>query len=287
MDFTFRAHVHALRGFVEDEQLRLRREPAGEGNFLLIAATQRTARRIRPVSLHPEVADEIQREQFLRAEPQPRTGKNPPVNRHRHVVRDGHFENHAVATAIFRHIRDAMCDRFLRRANGDTLAVQQNFSSISGRDAEQDSRQFRPPRADQAGHADNFARANIERDILYAARRAADVLERENNFSGCAFGGRINGGDFAADHEFNEFGLGQRSSRRKEALINCRLPIADCRLGSLSLVTSAATNIARAHAFAIAQHRHSISERKNFLQPMRDVDDADAARPQIFHDGEQ
>ena len=41
VDFALRADVHALRRLVEDEQLRLRREPAGEGDFLLVAAAER------------------------------------------------------------------------------------------------------------------------------------------------------------------------------------------------------------------------------------------------------
>ena len=51
----------------------------------------------------------------LRAEAQPRSGKNPAMNRHRHVLRDGHFENHAVPPAVFRHIGDAVRDGLLRR----------------------------------------------------------------------------------------------------------------------------------------------------------------------------
>jgi hypothetical protein len=40
----------------------------------------------------------------------------------------------------------------------------------------------------------------------------------------------------------------------------------------------------RGDALAVAQHGYSICQRENFLHPMRDVDYADALRPEIPHD---
>ena len=61
-----------------------------------------------------EVADVIQGERSFRAETEPSPGKNAAVNGHGDVGSDGHFENHAVAAAVFGHIGDAVRDGFAR-----------------------------------------------------------------------------------------------------------------------------------------------------------------------------
>ena len=72
VNLGLRADIHALRRLVEDEQLRLRREPAGERDFLLIAAAQATPPGASgPEALIAEIADEIARAAPLRAEAQP------------------------------------------------------------------------------------------------------------------------------------------------------------------------------------------------------------------------
>ena len=43
---AFRAHIDAARRLIQDDQLRLHREPAGEQHFLLVAAGQILDRRL-------------------------------------------------------------------------------------------------------------------------------------------------------------------------------------------------------------------------------------------------
>ena len=131
-------------------------------------------------------------------------------------------------TTILRHVGDALRNGFRRRLNRDPLAVEVNLARVAGRNAEEDARKFRAARADQAGQADDFSRANIEGDIVHPAGRAAKVLEGENYFAGHAFGGRIDRRDLAPDHQLDEFGLGNGSRRCEGVLFNFRFPIADC-----------------------------------------------------------
>ena len=72
------------------------------------------ARSLGPISPHIELANQIQGELSFPAEAQPRAGKKPPMNSHRHVRRNRHVENDSMPAAIFRYISDAMGDGILR-----------------------------------------------------------------------------------------------------------------------------------------------------------------------------
>ena len=69
-----------------------------------------------------------------------------------------------------------MGDGFARRGNGDALSAEQDFAGIGGRDAEQNTRQFRAPCTDESSEADDFASANVERHRANAASSAAEIF---------------------------------------------------------------------------------------------------------------
>src|SRR5262245_38929905 len=106
--------------------------------------------RIRAVSSHVELPDELQAQLPFCAEAQPRAGEYALMNRHRDIVREWQFEYDAVATPIFRYVGDTVCDRFLRRTNRDALTVKHDFACVGGREAEQNSGQFGASRANQS-----------------------------------------------------------------------------------------------------------------------------------------
>ena len=58
---------------------------------------------------------------------QPGVRENPAMNGHRHVLCDGHFENDAMPSPVFRHVGDAVGDGFRRRTDLDAVAVQNNL----------------------------------------------------------------------------------------------------------------------------------------------------------------
>src|SRR6185369_5709828 len=125
VDFRFRADIHALRRFVEDKELWFGREPAGQCNFLLVAAAQTARGSLSAVGFHAEGAKVVKDERVFGTEPEPGSRKQAAMNGHRDVVGDWHFQNHAVPAAVFGHVGNAKPDGVLWRTDGDPLAVEE------------------------------------------------------------------------------------------------------------------------------------------------------------------
>jgi hypothetical protein len=83
------------------------------------------------------------------------------------------------------------------------------------------------------------------------------LLQREHHFTRCAFGRRIDRRNFAANHHLDQ----RRLIHRVHGI--------------------------RADAFAIARTVTRSGKREDFLEPVRDVDDANIMRAQVTHDGEK
>jgi len=193
VDLALGADVDALRRFVEDEQLGLGREPAGEGDFLLVAAGKAAAGRVGAGALHGEVADEIEGELALGAEAQPRAGKMRRMDRHRHVVGDGQLEDHAVAAAIFGDVGDAVGDGLAAVSWSETrLAVEcrSRRQSAGVRPKRTRASSVRPAPTRPA-ESEDFAGTNFEaKRLCTPAGGAADAVESESTVApGVRFGG--------------------------------------------------------------------------------------------------
>ena len=189
MDFTFRAHVHALGRFVQDEDPGGGGEPAGEGDLLLVAAAQGMARGFGAVGADVQLADELEGARAFRAEPEPGAGENFPVDGHGDVLRQGHFEDDAMAPAVFGHVSDAAGDSFPRGMDLDFLAVQKHFTGIGGSDAEKGPGQFGAAGADQPGQAQNFPGADIQSDIFTPPAAQLNCLSERATSPGAPSGG--------------------------------------------------------------------------------------------------
>jgi hypothetical protein len=157
---------------------------------------------------------------------------------HRHVLLDRHFQNHAVTSPIFGHIRDAARDGILRRLEPDRLAVQSNLARISWRNAKQDTREFGAPGAHQPGEAENFSCAQIKRNAVHARFCASDIAQRQRDVLRCAFAWRINLGHFAPDHHADQ--------RRFVDVAHAIRP----------------------DAFAVPQNRYAVRQREDLLEPV-------------------
>jgi len=135
-------------------------------------------------------------------------------------------------------------------------AIQRNRPRVGPVRAGQQPRHFGPARTDKAGERENFAAPNVERDVPHRAA-TAQIAHRQARLAD-AYGAL---GKFrlqlAAHHQFDEPVARQFADR------------------------------ARGDVFAVAHHRRAIAQRKHFVQPMADVNDADALRAQAAHDGEQ
>ena len=115
-----------------------------------------------------------------------------------------------MTSAIFRHVSNAMRDRFLRRGTecDRVCPLSLNFARIGRRKAKKNSRQFRAARAHQAGEAKDLSCANFQAShCLLAAGRATNVLQCEHHVARRAFRRRINMRNFAAHHQFDQRGF--------------------------------------------------------------------------------
>ena len=146
------------------------------------------------------------------------------------------------------------------RSAGESIRTVSPSRRISpgsaGVDAEKRLRQLAAAGADEAGKADDLAGAHGEADI--PGQRLATRSRASS--TGAPIGAERLGKevlDAAADHHLDEFGgVGVR-------------------------------HVARADIGAVAQHRDAVGDRENLVEPMADVDDADAARFEASHDVEQ
>jgi hypothetical protein len=124
-------------------------------------------------------------------------------------------------------------------------------------DSENDARKFCSACADQSGKADDLSGTDFERHTVYAALGAANVHETQCNFPGSNICRWIEVGHFSPDHLRDQLCLVQ------------------------------VVNPVRTHAFTVAEYSHAIGQCEDFLQPMRDVDDADSVLSQFAHQREK
>ena len=125
-----------------------------------------------------------------------------------------------------------------RRVEMDLLTIDRDASLIRRRDAEEDARQFRAPRADEPREAEDFARMRIEAHLAHTGRGAAEIAHLQDHLFRAAFRRRINRAHFAPDHELDE-----------PRLIHFRYRM-------------------RPRAFTIAQDSHTITDLEDFFEPM-------------------
>ncbi len=158
---------------------------------------------------------------------------------------------------VFRHIRNPHLDRLAGRFDRDRLAVEDDRARVGRREPEQDAGQLGPARADQAGQAEHLPFADLKADVVNARGPAAQPLHFEDHvpFRNLDLG--KDAGKLAADHHPDQG-----------------------RAVDLAHGT-------RADQRAVAERRHAVGDLRKFLQPVRDVDDADAVLLQIPDDAEE
>ena len=81
VNFALCPDIHPLRGLIQNQNLRLRRQPARQRHLLLIAATERSRSRVRTRRLDSVLAVEIFRLLSLRTEAQPATAEDSAMHR--------------------------------------------------------------------------------------------------------------------------------------------------------------------------------------------------------------
>src|SRR5579883_860070 len=250
VDLGFGADVDALGWFVEDQDGGANGEPARERDLLLVAAGERAGIGVERRGLDPEALDEAAGHIALAGGVDEAVARDGAEAGECGVPGDRHFEDHAVAAAVLGKVGDAEPDRVGGFGDADRRAAQQDGGGGIRADAEQCFGEFGAARADQAGHAENFARPQRERD-------AAEVAGFEHYRADGDFALGEDGGDFAADHQADQFGAVH------------------------------AGHGARGDRLAVAQHGDAVRDGGDFFQAVGYINDADAGGAEAGDDAEQ
>ena len=256
MDLGLGADVDAPRRLIEDQELGIVGEPFAEHDLLLIAAGKPACDLVDRTCLDAETRDALKRHPPLRRAVDESGARQRPKRRERKIVQDAHPPDQALRGAIFRHVGDAFCARGFRQVDPHAFAVEPNLAGLARRHAEQRLREFAAARTHEPRKADDLARAHGEADAL-GERPAHEIARFE---------------DRRADW---------RDRLREEALE----PPPDHHLHEFADV--GVRDVARTDIGAVAQHRDAIGDRKNLVEAMTDIDDADAALLEAADDVEQ
>ena len=131
----------------------------------------------------------------------------------------------------------------------DRLAVEPDLAAEPAVDAEDRARELAAAGADQPGQAQDLAAAQRQADRLVGIGGGAHAPQLEHGLAGRRRRRQVEGLQVAADHQADHGG------------------VVDLRPGELA-----------DHA-AVAQDDDAIGAALDLVQPVRDEDDADAARP--------
>ena len=247
MDFGLGADIDAAGGFIDDEEIALAREPLGEGDFLLVAAAETGDGSIEAGGFDAELLDVLGSEGALTGFLNEAYAGDKGERGEGAVFAAVHGENEALAFAVLGDVADAMAQSAADVSRVERLVAEENGPGGVVIQTEDGLGDFAAASADQAGEAENLTLSEGEMDILKFAR-GGEIFDAKDFFAEFALdvarGGRL---DVAADHLMDDaFGRGLRGW-----------------LGG--------------DVAAVAENGDALAEAEDFLHPMGDVDDGDAA----------
>ena len=162
-----RADVDAARRLVDDEQLRVGRQPLGEHDLLLVAARQRCrpgrSSRWTSAAAAPPIRAPSGARAPARISPSRRERPQPVERR---VARDRQVHDQALLAAVLGHERDAGAHRGAGAAGAAAGAPATSTCPASGRSiAEDRPHDLAAAGADEPGERDDLAGADLEGDV--------------------------------------------------------------------------------------------------------------------------
>jgi len=268
VDLGLRADIDAAGRLVDDEDARLRLEPARERELLLVAARQRRDRRRRPRAADGERVDPPTRHGALARLVDARAAE-PGVaveRRQRHVRDRRERDMQPAPLAVLAHIGDTRAHRVLRAAERARAAVDEHRSG-RGPQPENRLRRLGASGADEARETDDLAGAHGEVDSCAPPDRAErGELEDRLGIARNALLG-VDRSERATDHRSGQGVLVDRGSGR----VAQRATFA----GELL------------HQRAVAQHAHAVRNRNDLLEMVRDEDDRASFVAQRTHAREE
>ena len=250
VDLGLRADVHALGRLVEDQDRRLAASQRASATFCWLPPDRLPTGRVDRRRLDAEratksVASSRSRREVDQAAARRSARRIASVT----LAATDISEDHAVAAAVFGDVGDAeVAPPRPGRVDGDGPPSQQDLPGVGGREAEEDAGQLGAARADQSGEAEDLAGA----DGRGSTPRTPDARQpRPRSLQ-----------HDVADAARSTFGKTAVSSRPTIRRI------------SSARSTSAIGRVPTQRA--VAQHRHAVGDCGELLEPVRDVDHADA-----------
>src|SRR5690349_5533996 len=250
IDFRLRADVDTAGRFVENQHAGAHAYPSADEYLLLVAPRERRDAARRPRARNAVFADCIRACRALLFRSQQSKPGHAPEGGRRDVLRDVQVHQQAFGFTVFRDKAETEADRRCWRHT--RMARATHFDGAArGQRAEQARREFGAARADHTGEPDDFARAHGEPSIddPIADLQTFDV-HQHRAARGQRGLWRIDVFHFAADHHAHELGAG----RFRHGLC--------------------------ADLAAVLHDGHAVAQFEDFIQPVRDVDNCDAARAQ-------
>ena len=155
--------------------LRLRGEPLGQDDLLLVAARTGPRPAGRRRSSGRRTARCSRRRPCARSTARIRKPREQPrQDRQRHVLGDREVEDEALLVAVLGQVGDARRPSPRTGSRSDTaVPPSADLAGIALVDPEQDARHLGPAGPDQAGQADDLAGADRERDVVGTHRPAS------------------------------------------------------------------------------------------------------------------
>lgn len=170
IDLALGTDVDATCRLVANEHARVHRQPLGQHDLLLVATRQRPR-----VDLHARRTDRqflflifgnLERLGFL---DEPPGGTLRKIGQ-QDVFADRLVEQQAATLAVFRHQEDTALDGITRRRELDLLATERERTCDQLVDAGQGAREFSAARADQSGHAQDLPAPQGQGDCMPGVR---------------------------------------------------------------------------------------------------------------------
>src|SRR5690606_30835733 len=159
------ADIDAARRFVENQDLRLARDPAGEDHLLLIAARQLADRLFDGRGLDAQPVRHRLGDLPLRAPPEEAEAADLLGHTEPDILAHRAQQQESLLLTVLRHEADAGDDRVARPADAAGNTVDPDLAGRCAVEADQGAGQLRPTGADQAADAQHLAGPQLEADV--------------------------------------------------------------------------------------------------------------------------
>ena len=255
VNLLFCAYIDAAGGFIQQQHAGAKRQPFAKDDLLLVAAREKLHRLAQTRGFHVQVRNRLLCHHALAAAVQETGARILSQGGQSDILPHRHFKDDALLFPVLGHEGQPRADRGSGGVNAPNGAVHPDLATARGFNPEQHAQQLRAPCADQPGNADNFP----------AVQRKADFMLWEQDrtqpsrFQGGSHGGLYLNASFgafdseiAADHQPNQAVVGHLVARQF------------------------------ARVFSITQDHHAIGEFLYLTEPVRNIDNADAARAQVL-----